>query len=53
MTLAVAHKTTRPDERVIVDAIREVRPPFSPQAVVDNFAVLLRRLLAITTAGSL
>ena len=41
MTLAIAHKT-RPDERVIVDAIREVRPPFSPSAVVDDFAVLLR-----------
>ena len=27
MTLAIAHKTTRPDERVIVDAVREVRPP--------------------------
>ena len=42
MTLAVAHKTTRPDERVIVDAVREVRPPFSPSAVVDDFAVLLK-----------
>jgi hypothetical protein len=42
MTLAIAHRTTRPDERVIVDAIREVRPPFSPSAVVDDFAVLLR-----------
>jgi hypothetical protein len=43
MTLAIAHKTTRPDERVIVDAVREVRPPFSPSAVVDDFAVLLQR----------
>jgi hypothetical protein len=42
MTLAIAHKTTRPDERVIVDAVREVRPPFSPSAVVDDFAVLLK-----------
>ena len=42
MTLAIAHKTTTPDERVIVDAVREVRPPFSPSAVVDNFAVLLK-----------
>ena len=31
------------DERVIVDAIREVRPPFSPSAVVDDFAALLQR----------
>jgi hypothetical protein len=43
MTLAVAHGSTRPDERVIVDAIREVRPPFSPSAVVDDFAALLQR----------
>jgi hypothetical protein len=43
MTLAIAHKTTRPDERVIVDAVREVRPPFSPSAVVDDFAALLQR----------
>jgi hypothetical protein len=42
MTLAIAHKTTTPDERVIVDAVREVRPPFSPSAVVDDFTVLLR-----------
>ena len=43
MTLAIAHKTTTPDERVIVDAVREVRPPFSPSAVVDDFAALLQR----------
>jgi hypothetical protein len=43
MTLAIAHRSTRPDERVIVDAVREVRPPFSPSAVVDDFAALLQR----------
>jgi hypothetical protein len=42
MTLAIAHRSSRPDERVIVDAVREVRPPFSPSAVVDDFAVLLK-----------
>jgi len=42
MTLAIAHRGTKPDDRVIVDAIREVRPPFSPSAVVDDFAVLLK-----------
>jgi hypothetical protein len=41
MTLAIAHGSARPDERVIVDAVREVRPPFSPLAVVDDFAALL------------
>ena len=43
MTLAIAHGSTTPDERVIVDAVREVRPPFSPSAVVDDFAALLQR----------
>jgi hypothetical protein len=28
---------------VIVDAVREVRPPFSPTVVVDDFAALLQR----------
>ena len=42
MTLAIAHKTTTPDKRVIVDAVRGVRPPFSPSAVVDDFATLLK-----------
>ena len=42
MTLAIAHKTTAPDKRVIVDAVREARPPFSPLAVVDDFATLLK-----------
>jgi hypothetical protein len=28
---------------VIVDAVREVRPPSSPSAVVDDFAALLQR----------
>jgi hypothetical protein len=42
MTLAIAHGSARPDERVIVDAVREVRPPFSPSAVVGDFAVLLK-----------
>jgi hypothetical protein len=39
MTLAIAHKE---GSTVILDAIREVRPPFSPEAVVQEFADLLR-----------
>ena len=38
-TLAVSH---RDGERIVVDATREVRPPFSPEAVIDDFAVLLK-----------
>jgi hypothetical protein len=41
MTLAIAHKT-RPDNRIIVDAVREMRPPFGPTVVVDEFAQLLK-----------
>ena len=37
--MAIGH---RDSERVIIDATREVRPPFSPQAVIDDFATLLR-----------
>ena len=41
MTLAVGHcdygtKTT------IIDAVREVKPPFSPEVVVDEFAQVLK-----------
>ena len=39
MTLAVAH---REGERAILDAVREVRPPFSPEAVTQDFAALLK-----------
>jgi hypothetical protein len=41
MTLAIAHKA-RPDDRIIIDAVREMRPPFSPTVVVDEFAALLK-----------
>jgi hypothetical protein len=40
MTLAIAH---REGVTAILDAIREVRPPFSPEAVVEEFAELMRR----------
>ena len=40
MTLAIAHKTPKPDEMIVIDAIREARPPISPEAVVDEFAAL-------------
>jgi hypothetical protein len=38
-TMAVAH---RDGERIVIDAIREVRPQFSPEAVIDEFAALLK-----------
>jgi hypothetical protein len=41
MTLAIAH-FYHPGEVVIVDAIREAKPPFSPEQVVHEFADLLK-----------
>jgi hypothetical protein len=38
-TLGIAH---REGDRVVIDAIRETRPPFSPEAVVDDFARVLK-----------
>jgi hypothetical protein len=40
MTLAIAHREA--DGTAVLDALREVRPPFSPDDVVQDFAALLR-----------
>ena len=42
MTLAIAHKTPEAEEMIVIDVIREARPPFSPEAVVDEFAALCK-----------
>jgi hypothetical protein len=39
-TLAIAHKDV--DKRVVVDAVREVRPPFSPENVIIEYAALCK-----------
>src|SRR5262249_25009995 len=38
-TLAISH---REGDRILIDAIREVRPPFSPDAVIKEFSLVLR-----------
>jgi hypothetical protein len=38
-TLAIAH---REGDRGVLDCVREVRPPFSPEAVVTDFAITLK-----------
>ena len=48
MTLAVGH---REDTVVVVDAVREVKPPFSPEDVVDEFATLLKRYRIVKVPG--
>ena len=39
-TAAIAH---RDGERVVVDCVREFRPPFSPEATIDELAALFGR----------
>ncbi len=38
-TMAISHKE---GERVIIDCIREFKPPFSPEAVIDELSATLR-----------
>ena len=45
MTLAVAHRENpqaQPPGAIVLDAVREVKPPFSPAAVVADFTDLLK-----------
>ena len=38
-TLAVSHKD---GERIVIDAVRETKPPFSPEQVIHDYAALLQ-----------
>jgi hypothetical protein len=48
MTLAVAHVDR---DRIVLDCVREVRPPFSPDAVCAEFAGLLKSYRVTTVQG--
>lgn len=48
MTLAIAH---RDDERGVLDCVREIRPPFSPDAAVSEFASCLKSYNLTTVVG--
>src|SRR5262245_3906231 len=48
-TCAVAHKTS--DGEIIIDAVREVRPFFSPSAVIGDLAILLKNYLIWQISG--
>ena len=48
MSLAICH---REGERAILDAIREVKPPFSPESVVAEFCALLKTYRINTVIG--
>jgi hypothetical protein len=47
-TLAIGH---RQESIAVVDAIREIRPPFSPESVVVEFVALLKRYRVSTVTG--
>ncbi len=49
MTLAICHEER--GRRLVLDLIRERRPPFSPEAVVQEFAVVLRSYRVATVHG--
>jgi hypothetical protein len=49
MTLAVAHRAIV--GTIVLDCVRERRPPFSPADVVDEFAALLRAYRVSTVTG--
>ena len=48
MTLAIAHMEGKTQ---ILDALRERKPPFSPEGVVEEFAALLRQYRCTTVYG--
>ena len=41
MTLAIGHYVYD-QEVIVIDALRETKPPFNPEAVVDQFATLIK-----------
>ena len=47
-TLAIAH---RAGERLVLDLVREVRPPFSPEQVVEDFSETARRYRVAQLVG--
>jgi hypothetical protein len=52
MTLAIAHAETRDGKRaIILDAVAERKPPFSPEQVVEEFSALLKQYRIFTIHG--
>jgi hypothetical protein len=50
MTLCIGHYEAK-RETVVIDCLREVRPPFSPETVVSEFATVLKSYRLIAAAG--
>ncbi|MEL7831522.1 hypothetical protein AAG604_12125 [Citromicrobium bathyomarinum] len=53
MTLAIAHSETDPEGNsiAVLDAVREVKPPFSPDAVVAEFCDVLKSYACASVTG--
>jgi hypothetical protein len=50
MTLAIGHRNHRA-QTIIIDALREVRPPFSPEIIVGEFSKLLQSYRIVSIQG--
>jgi hypothetical protein len=48
MTLAIGHRV---DDQIVIDALRERRPPFSPDDVAAEFSALLKSYRVTTVHG--
>ena len=48
MSLAIAHES---GNTTFLDCVREIRPPFSPAATIDEFSSLLKRYRISTVVG--
>ncbi len=52
MTLAIAHEETCGDRRIsVLDLMREVKPPFSPERAVEDFSETLKQYGIRTISG--
>jgi hypothetical protein len=52
MTLCIGHKEKAgTHDRYVIDVLREKKPPFSPEAVVEEFAELLREYRITKVSG--
>jgi hypothetical protein len=50
MTLAIGHKNFA-TQKTVIDAVREIRAPFSPEDAVAEFVLLLKRYHVTTIVG--
>jgi hypothetical protein len=48
MTLGIAHREAK---TAVLDAVREIRPPFSPEGVVEEFSALCRAYYVTKVVG--